>query len=227
MIYDSFSDIFAQNILEKLQNALLLIIFLSSCQQPQQQVVSPEGISIQRDSLPQPDSFGLRLAAAALELTKVDVTYDGSYVVIPYPNGDVPAHTGVCTDVVIRAYRKVGIDLQKEVHEDMKANFAQYPKTWGLKKPDTNIDHRRVPNLGRFFERKGATLSISTSGEAYTPGDVVTWVLQNGLTHIGIVSNEASADGKQYKIVHNIGAGQVLEDVLFAYTITGHYRYKK
>lgn len=167
-----------------------------------------------------------KLSIAALELTKDNVTYDGRYFSIPYPNGDVPADKGVCTDVVVRAYRKLGIDLQKEVHEDMRKNFRLYPKIWGLKRTDKNIDHRRVPNLMTFFSRKGTVKKKSQNAKEYIPGDVVAWRLANGLTHIGIVVNKKSSDGKRYKIVHNIGGGQVLEDCLFDFKIIGHYRYK-
>lgn len=170
--------------------------------------------------------FYTQLAQAAKSLTEDQVTYNGAYFSIPYPNGDVPSGYGVCTDVVVRAYRKVGIDLQQEVHEDMRANFNAYPKIWGLQTTDTNIDHRRVPNLRRFFERKNASLEVTQNPKDYQPGDVVTWVLDNNLTHIGIVS-EVAATATRYLIVHNIGAGQVLEDCLFNYTITGHYRYGK
>lgn len=165
------------------------------------------------------------LSASALELTKDRVMYDPSYFCIPYPGGDVPADRGVCTDVVIRAYRKMGIDLQKEVHEDMRANFAKYPNTWGLKTTDRNIDHRRVPNLMVFFARHGETLSLSTNATDYFPGDIVCWRLNNGATHIGIVSGEKNRKGTRYRMVHNIGIGQVLEDCLFDYKIIGHYRY--
>lgn len=175
----------------------------------------------------QNNSFQDRLAAAAITLTKQNVTYIPDYVVIPYPNGDVPANTGVCTDVVIRAYRILNIDLQKEVHTDMKQHFNLYPKIWGLPKPDTNIDHRRVPNLMVFFERHGTKLPNSSKTEDYLPGDIVCWNLSGNLTHIGIVSNQKSRDGKRYLIVHNIGGGQVLEDCLFSFTIIGHYRYGK
>src|SRR5687767_5953551 len=173
------------------------------------------------------DAWYLRLADSAFLLTKDKVTYDPSYYTIPYPNGDVPKDKGVCTDVVIRAYRKLGVDLQKEVHEDMKANFDQYPKIWGLKKTDKNIDHRRVPNLMTFFSRKGTLLSKSEKAEDYKPGDIVCWNLGGAITHIGIVSAIKSSDGKRYQIIHNIGAGQVLEDCLFDFTIIGHYRYQK
>ena len=173
------------------------------------------------------NQFAQKLSNAAVSLTKDKVTYDPAYFTLKYPNGDVPADKGVCTDVVIRAYRKLGIDLQKEVHEDMAKNFSKYPKTWGLKKPDTNIDHRRVPNLQIFFARFGKSKSIETKPELYIPGDIVTWILPGNLTHIGIVVNKKSADGKRYLIVHNIGAGQVIEDCLFKFTITGHYQYQK
>ena len=172
--------------------------------------------------------FFTQLADSALVLTKQQVRYEPSYVQIPYPDGDVPANTGVCSDVVIRAYRKVGIDLQKEVHEDMKANFEKYPKKWGLSKPDKNIDHRRVPNLMMFFSRFGTVKKISQNPSDYQPGDIVCWDLNGrGLTHIGIVSKKKSGDGKRNLIIHNIGSGQVLEDCLFEWKIIGHYTYKK
>lgn len=172
-------------------------------------------------------SFQYRLADSALVLTKQKVTYDPAYRVIAYPNGDVPSDKGVCTDVVIRAYRKMGIDLQKEVHEDMKLNFNKYPKSWGLKSPDRNIDHRRVPNLMKFFSRHGVVKKITNNPEDYKPGNIVCWDLGKGITHIGIVSNKKSSDKKRYLIVHNIGEGQVLEDCLFEFKIIGHYQYGK
>ncbi len=166
------------------------------------------------------------LSDCALELTKQKVTYDPSYFSIDYPNGDIPSNKGVCTDVVIRAYRKIGIDLQKEVHEDMKANFSAYPKNWGLQSTDKNIDHRRVPNLMTFFKRKGAEQPITQNASDYKPGDIVCWNLGGAITHIGIVVHKKSKDGKRNLIVHNIGGGQVLEDCLFTYKIIGHYRFK-
>lgn len=153
--------------------------------------------------------------------------YDPGYYSINYPNGDIPADRGVCTDVIIRAYRKLGIDLQKEVHEDIKANFNLYPQIWGLTKPDKNIDHRRVPNLMVFFTRHGQVKDITNNSEDYIPGDIVCWDLAKGITHIGFVVNKKSSDGKRPKIVHNIGGGQVLADCLFDFKITGHYRYEK
>lgn len=173
------------------------------------------------------NQFAQKLSDAALSLTRDKVTYDPAYVSIKYPNGDVAADKGVCTDVIIRAYRKLGIDLQKEVHEDMKKNFSKYPKKFGLKKPDTNIDHRRVPNLQVFFAKFGKSKSTEIKPELYVPGDIVTWLLPGNLTHIGIIVNKKSADGKRYLIVHNIGGGQVLEDCLFKFDITGHYQYSK
>ncbi len=166
------------------------------------------------------------LSDSALELTKQHVVYDARYFSIGYPNGDVPIDKGVCTDVIIRAYRKIGIDLQKLVHEDMKLNFHKYPKNWGLKRTDKNIDHRRVPNLMTFFKRKGAEKQITKTSSDYYPGDIVSWSLGGGLTHIGIVVDKKSRDGKRNLIVHNIGAGQVLEDCLFNFKIIGHYRYR-
>lgn len=169
--------------------------------------------------------FGLKLSDAALELTKDHVVYDPSYFSIGYPNGDVPSGKGVCTDVVIRAYRKLGIDLQQKVHEDMKGNFSKYPQRWKLTRPDKNIDHRRVPNLMTFFSRFGEELSISQNAADYKPGDILCWNLGGAITHIGVVVNKKSADGRRFLIVHNIGGGQVMEDVLFSYKIIGHYRY--
>lgn len=180
----------------------------------------------------QQTDFFSRLVAQAIAQTKQKVEYDPAYVQIKYPGGDVPSNTGVCTDLVIRAYRGLGIDLQKEVHEDMAKNFEKYPKFWKLKKTDTNIDHRRVPNLMVFFERKNAKLKISSDAADYKPGDIVTWNLgdkhsMSGVTHIGIVTNIRSADKNRYLVAHNIGRGNELEDMLFSFTIIGHYRYEK
>src|SRR5215470_12974054 len=171
-------------------------------------------------------TFTQKLVAAAIERTQHYVRYEPAYVRIPYPNGDVPAGTGVCTDEIIRIYRVVGIDLQKEVHEDMQANFWSYPNhiRWQLFHTDTNIDHRRVPNLMVFFGRKGEKLTITTNARDYAPGDLVTWDLGGNVPHIGIVvDRKASTD--RYMIVHNIGAGPKMEDVLFNWKVTGHYRY--
>jgi uncharacterized protein len=169
--------------------------------------------------------------AAAVERTHHAVRYDPAYVRIPYPGGDVPASTGVCTDEIIRAYRAVGIDLQKEVHEDMANHLAAYPRKWrrasraGIPTTDSNIDHRRVPNLMVFFSRRGQILSLSADARDYTPGDLVTWSLGSGITHIGIVVDQKSPQSGRYLIVHNIGEGPQMEDVLFNWKIIGHYRY--
>jgi len=173
------------------------------------------------------ENFFENLSNAAIQLTRHKVTYDPAYFSIPYPNGDVPSDKGVCTDVIIRAYRALGIDLQKEVHEDMKVNFKLYPKIWGLTKPDKNIDHRRVPNLMTFFTRHGEVKPISNRAEDYLPGDIVCWNLGGAITHIGLVVDKKSVDQQRYLIVHNIGGGQVLADCLFDYKIIGHYRYLK
>lgn len=172
-------------------------------------------------------SVALKLSDAALKLTEQKVKYDPAYFVITYPNGDVPTDKGVCTDVVIRAYRVLSVDLQKEVHEDIAAHFKEYPHKWGLKKPDTNIDHRRVPNLMTFFSRKGQTKKNSDNAADYLPGDIVCWNLGGEITHIGLVVNKKSTDGKRNLVVHNIGDGQVLADCLFEYKIIGHYTYSK
>jgi uncharacterized protein YijF (DUF1287 family) len=186
------------------------------------------GVSAVAAAQPAPDTYGTRLVRAAVAQTAQRVTYDGSYRRIPYPGGDVPADVGVCTDVVIRAYRVLGEDLQQRVHEDMKASFASYPQSWGLRGPDPNIDHRRVPNLQAYFRRRGAALPRpqGRDTERYRPGDLVTWMLPGNLPHIGIVADRRSHDGARPLIVHNIGRGPEVEDMLFAYTITGHYRYR-
>ncbi|HVH50457.1 MAG TPA: DUF1287 domain-containing protein [Candidatus Bathyarchaeia archaeon] len=173
-----------------------------------------------------------QLVAAAIERTHHIVRYDPAYVRIPYPGGDVPASTGVCTDEVIRAYRAVGIDLQKEVHLDMLNHFSAYPRKWASAShfanqaaTDPNIDHRRVPNLMVFFSRRGQTLPLSADARDYHPGDLVTWNLGAGITHIGIVVDKKSPQSGRYLIVHNIGQGPQMEDVLFNWKIIGHYRY--
>ena len=171
--------------------------------------------------------FLKKLIAAAVERTHHLVRYDPSYVRIAYPSGDVPPDTGVCTDEVIRSYRALGIDLQKEVHDDMVQNFSLYPskRLWTLSHPDPNIDHRRVPNLMVFFSRKGEALPVSRRPEDYSPGDIVTWDLGGGVPHIGIVVDRTSPQTGRYMIVHNIGEGPKMEDILFNWKVTGHYRY--
>ena len=173
--------------------------------------------------------FTAKLSDAAIAIIDPNIIYDPSYFAIKYPNGDVPKNKGVCTDVVIRSYRKLGIDLQKEVHEDMKSHFSLYPnlKKWGMTKTDSNIDHRRVPNLEIYFARKGTKLVVSKNAKDYKTGEIVTWLINNKLPHIGIITNRKSVDGKRNLIVHNVGNGQVLEDCLFSYTIVGHYKYGK
>lgn len=168
-----------------------------------------------------------KLVAAAVERTHHTVRYDPAYVRIPYPDGDVPADTGVCTDEIIRIYRTVGVDLQKEVHEDMLHNFSIYPdhRLWHLDHTDTNIDHRRVPNLMTFFARKGEVLPITAQAKDYSPGDLVTWDLGGNVPHIGIVVGRRSPQSGRYMVVHNIGEGPQMEDVLFNWKITGHFRY--
>ena len=167
------------------------------------------------------------LIKAAIERTMHSVTYDGTYHSLKYPGGDVPSNIGVCTDVVIRSYRKLNIDLQKLVHEDMKSNFSKYPsyKIWGLNRPDPNIDHRRVPNLQIFFTRNGKSLPVTKNIKDYAPGDLVTWMLPGNLPHIGIVTDKYNQKTSNPMIVHNIGHGPVLEDALFLYPISGHYKY--
>lgn len=166
------------------------------------------------------------IVTAAVSLIDPGIVYDPSYFAIDYPMGDVPEGKGVCTDVIIRAYRLMGIDLQELVHQDMKANFSQYPTIWGLQGPDRNIDHRRVPNLLTYFKRFGEAKSITNSSDDYLPGDIVCWELGGGMTHIGIVIDSRSTDGKRNLIVHNIKHGQVAEDILFSFKIIGHYSYK-
>lgn len=172
----------------------------------------------------EPPGFVDQLTAAALERTGHAVRYDGAYRSIPYPGGDVPEGIGVCTDVLIRSYRVLGIDLQREVHQDMKAAFSAYPDRWGLSAPDPNIDHRRVPNLEVLFTRHGERLPITGDPADYQPGDIVSWMV-GPLPHIGIVIPRRSDDGRRFLIVHNIGRGPELEDMLFDYPIVGHFRY--
>lgn len=168
-----------------------------------------------------------KFVAAAIERTNHSVKYVSAYVHLDYPGGDVPTDTGVCSDEVIRAYRAVGVDLQKEVHEDMVKNWPEYPPKakWHQTRPDSNIDHRRVPNLMVFFSRKGESLPISLRAEDYSPGEIITWDLGGNVPHIGILVNVRSAESGRFLIVHNIGEGPKMEDVLFSWKITGHYRY--
>jgi uncharacterized protein YijF (DUF1287 family) len=164
-----------------------------------------------------------RVLEGAYRQVGTTTIYDGSYRRLSFPGGDVPLERGVCTDVIVRAYRHAGIDLQLLVHQDMSGSFRSYPALWGLSKPDRNIDHRRVPNLAAFFRRKGTTLAISTRASDYHAGDIVTWRLASGVPHIGLVADRVQ-QGRPL-VIHNIGAGAQVEDVLFAYAMTGHYRY--
>lgn len=170
-------------------------------------------------------AFLKQLATAAAARDGLPVRYVNEYVKIRYPGGDVPADTGVCTDEVIRSYRALGIDLQREVHEDMVRNLSAYPTNWGAKHTDTNVDHRRVPNLMVFFTRNGERLRVTKSEADYLPGDIVTWELLRGTSHIGIVVARRAGVTGRYQLLHNIGYGPRVEDVLFAWKITGHYRY--
>ena len=215
-------------------NFILVIAFLlsfTSCKK--QETVSNTTILIFEKqeiySIENPNSFAEKLSNAAIQIIDKDIVYTPDYVKLKYPNGDVPSKTGVCTDVIIRAYRKLNIDLQKEVHEDMVANFTKYPnlKKWGLKTTDKNIDHRRVPNLEVFFGRKGKTLPITQNANDYKTGEIVTWMINDKLPHIGIITHLKSTDGKRNLVVHNVGSGQVLEDYLFNYKIVGHFQYGK
>jgi len=164
-----------------------------------------------------------RLVLDARKQVGVTLSYDPAYRRLSYPGGDVPMATGVCTDVVIRALRQQGLDLQEAVHRDMRGNFSVYPKNWGLNRPDSNIDHRRVPNLMTWFKRQGWSLPVKQDAAAYRPGDIVTWDLGRGLTHIGIISDRQAPTATPL-VLHNIGRGTQEEDILFAYRITGHYR---
>jgi uncharacterized protein len=171
-------------------------------------------------------SPSLKLVEAARAQIGVTLSYNPAYVRLTYPKGDVPQEQGVCTDVIVRAYRSaLNIDLQTLVHEDIRSSFAAYPKQWGLRRADSNIDHRRVPNLQTFFRRKGFSLPVTSDPAAYLPGDLVTQMLPGNLPHIGIVSDRRSSDRARPLVIHNIGAGTREEDRLFAFPITGHYRF--
>jgi hypothetical protein len=197
--------------LKTVRNALLLL------------AVGPISCCAQTGSASAHVEFTRRLVAAALERTHHSVRYISDYVRIPYPAGDVPADTGVCTDEIIRIYRAVGIDLQKVVHEDIARNFDLYPHKW-QRQPDSNIDHRRVPNLMVFFARNGTKVPITGRSQDYSPGDIVAWDLGSGITHIGMVVDRKGSSGS-YMVVHNIGRGPQMEDALFDWKIIGHYQY--
>ena len=207
----------------------LVLLFAVGCQRPQTLIRTAQNTETPAlvtkplpDKAPPPIN---QLIESAIEQTKVTKGYDPAYVGIEYPNGDVPIETGVCSDVVVRAFRQTGIDLQKELHEDMERAWDEYPKKWGAAGRDSNIDHRRVANLMTFFDRKGKDQPITTDRSQYLPGDIVAWDLGNKVDHIGIVVNVWSEQSKGYLIVHNIGAGARMEDVLLNWEIIGHYRY--
>jgi uncharacterized protein len=184
---------------------------------------APENLTLTRK--PVSDIPEIKKAVdSALEQTQLTFEYDPAYVKLTYPGGDVPIQRGVCADVIIRAFRNAGVDLQKELHEDITSNFRKYPDKWGARRPDSNIDHRRVPNLMTFFGRAGKSLPTSNKSSDYLPGDVVAWQLDNELLHIGLVTDAVADRTENYQLVHNIGAGAKLEDVLFSWKIIGHYR---
>jgi len=214
---------------------LLLLTVCASCQRVKFVSAKPASRIVLAAATPTPPVVRPLPANASPQLkqflegavaqSSVTTGYDPSYVKLDYPNGDVPSETGVCSDVDVRAFRKAGIDLQKEVHEDMKLAWAEYPRRWGARATDTNIDHRRVLNLMKYFERQGKSVSLSDERVAYKPGDVVAWQLSEGVEHIGIVTNLSSDPDKHYLIVHNIGGGVRVEDALLSWKIIGHYRY--
>lgn len=208
--------------------SLLLLVVISQCSNssgtkvPHKQ--AGDSVSTARlDTVKQSDTFFDQLCIAAIKRTFIKETYDGSYRMLKYPGGDVPDSLGVCTDLVIRAYRKVGKDLQKLIHEDMQKAFAEYNKRRKSDRIDRNIDHRRTPNMQTFFTRKKAAKPITQKPEDYLPGDIVFWDVADG--HVGMVVNIKTKDKKRWMIAHNIGAGSQLEDFLFEATITGHYRW--
>ena len=201
--------------------SLILLFFAISCKSNNTVSINDITDKIPATSLSKEINLLMQNLEAQTELTK---TYNPAYVTLKYPNGDVPINTGVCADVVVRALRATNIDLQKEVHLDMNNNFSVYPKRWNLKTTDKNIDHRRVANLMKFFERKQKSIDITKNTNDYKAGDIVAWKLNNGLLHIGMVYNGASEDGTPL-IVHNIGSGTKVADVLFQWEIIGHYRW--
>jgi len=202
----------------------ILILYLSTV--TKQGFVRQFSLFYTNQTRDQQTVFYKQLAAAAEKRTSSRVKYNAAYVSIDYPDGDVPPNTGVCTDLIIRSYRQLEIDLQQKIHQDIKEHFWQYPKIWRLMKPDTNIDHRRVPNLMIFFKRHGISLPKSNKSSDYHPGDIVCWDLGAGITHIGLVSSEKAKDTGNYKIIHNIDSGPKAEDVLFNWQIIGHFQYR-
>lgn len=207
--------------------ALLALLALNGCQTSNRERQTTNASS--NASPPQLSEYASprlkQFLLSALEQTQVTTGYDPSYVVLEYPGGDVPIQTGVCSDVLVRAFREAGVDLQKEVHEDMTLAWPAYPRKWGTSRPDRNIDHRRVLNLMTYFERKGYAIGATANRQDYLPGDVVAWDLGGGVEHIGIVSHVATGPEQHLQIIHNIGAGTKAEDVLFNWKIIGHYRF--
>lgn len=207
---------------------VICVLVAGSCQRPRQTVSRGPAVPTQAKVEPLPENVSPQLKQmlnGAIAQAGVTTGYDPAYVGLKYPGGDVPEETGVCADVVIRAFRKAGIDLQKEIHEDITVAPADYPRKWGPIGPDSNIDHRRVLNLMAYFRRQGKSLPISYDAADYRPGDIVAWDLTSGIDHIGIVTNYLSDSGDHYLVVHNVGAGARIEDVLFVWTIKGHYRF--
>ena len=210
--------------------SLFVTVVLTALPAPQFLPPASHDFQASRSPSRSEEEFFRAFVAAADERIHHTVRYDPAYVRIPYPGGDVPASTGVCTDEVVRAYRAVGVDLQKEVHEDMLAHRSAYPRKWSSSHADaggtdTNIDHRRVPNLMVFFSRHGKSLPLTDNPRDYRPGELVAWNLGGGIAHIGILVDQKSPDSGRNLIVHNIGAGPQMEDVLFNWKIIGHYRY--
>jgi len=208
----------------------LVLLIATACERQiarTRQPLKPPEEETEVRALPANSSPKLKLIIdGAIDQVGKTTSYDPSYQSLEYPNGDVPIETGVCSDVIVRAFREANVDLQKDVHEDMKSNFSAYPTKWGMSGPDTNIDHRRVPNLETYFARRGKSVKISENSEDFLPGDIVTWGMgSGGQDHIGMVVNVWYKPTQRYLIVHNIGAGTRMEDVLFAWKITGHYRY--
>lgn len=208
--------------------AILLLTSTSACASRAGETKQPPSSATKpQDLIRKPVSNNPRIRKAvdsAIEQTQLTFEYDPSYAKLDYPGGDVPIVRGVCADVIVRAFRSAGVDLQKDVHEDMARNFGQYPDKWGARKPDSNIDHRRVPNLMTFFKRSERSVPISKESSDYLPGDVVAWELDNHLLHIGLVTDAVAERTQTYQIVHNIGSGAKLEDVMFNWKIIGHYR---
>jgi uncharacterized protein YijF (DUF1287 family) len=207
----------------------LTLVISGGCQRRAEPLVSQtsttQPTTTQKPWAPNTSPQLKQVVESAIEQTKVTTGYDPAYAGIDYPGGDVPLETGVCSDVVVRAFRKADIDLQKDIHEDMGRAWSAYPKKWGAARPDPNIDHRRVLNLMVYFDRQSKTLPITNNRADYLPGDIVAWELSSGIEHIGIVVNTWSDVGNGYMIVHNIGAGARSEDVLFNWKVIGHYRY--